>query len=266
MSQLSPCSLRQSLAATLLVAAGAAQAQPTITSTTPAANARAASRTAAVTVTLSQPLLATAGPALRVYSAQRGGLRSRGAATASVSGNTLQFVPGAYAFMPGETVTATVTTAAASSGGSLAHGRVVQFTTAVQGTGQAAFLAGANLSVAGADFAEAVGDVDGDGDLDLLVVTTGVLNVGQVSVRLNGGDASGSNTGTFSNGSTVPVATSPFRVAAGDVDNDGDLDLLTTHFASGRVSVRLNGGDNSGSNTGAFSNGSTVLLTSGPYG
>lgn len=99
-------------------AAAVAQAS-TITRVSPAANTRAAARTSPVTVTFSQPLVAGSAAALKVYSAQRGGLRSRGLTPAVVSGNTLTFTPSAYRFMPGEMVSSTITTAA-SSGAPLA--------------------------------------------------------------------------------------------------------------------------------------------------
>ena len=55
-----------------------------------------------------------------------------------------------------------------------------------------------------------------------------------MSVRLNDGS------GTFSGGSTVGVSTGPVGVALGDVDGDGDLDLLAANQSSNNVSVRLN--------------------------
>ncbi|UOQ73702.1 Ig-like domain-containing protein [Hymenobacter cellulosilyticus] len=105
----------------LLLPAGAALAQaPTITAVVPAANAPAASRMAAVTVTFSQPLTPASASALKVFSSQRGGLRTTATPTV-VSGSTLRFTPAPYAFMPGETVQATVTTAAASAGAHWPH-------------------------------------------------------------------------------------------------------------------------------------------------
>ncbi|MGI4871713.1 MAG: FG-GAP-like repeat-containing protein, partial [Janthinobacterium lividum] len=82
----------------------------------------------------------------------------------------------------------------------------------------------------------AVGDVDGDGDLDLLTANSGT-NI--VSVRLNDG------TGNFTPPATNPspaVGSGPLSVALGDVDGDGDLDLLTANYLNNTVSVRLNDG------------------------
>jgi len=102
-------------------------------------------------------------------------------------------------------------------------------------------------------------DVDGDGDLDLL---TANVSANSVSVRLNGGDAIGSNTGTFRNGSEVAVPGYPVSVALGDVDSVGDLDFVTANYMNNTASVRLNGGDA----TGTFRSGASVAVGNKPYG
>ena len=243
------------LAAGLLTGALAAQAQPTITAVAPAANAAAASGTGSVSVTFSQPLTAASGAALKVFSQQRGGLRTRGTTAAVVNGNTLSFAPSAYAFKPGETVFSSVTTAAANSGGPLAKARVQQFTVAAGGQGRGTFAPGADPAVGTAPRSVAVADVDGDGDLDLLTANNGSNTV---SVRLNGGNGQGNGRGTFSNGADVAVGRTPTSVVTADVDGDGDLDFLVVNSSDNAVGVHLNGGDATGSNTGIFGNGSPV--------
>jgi hypothetical protein len=231
----------------------------TITALAPTRNLRTAARNASVAVTFSQPLQNTAatGAAVRVFSQQRGGLMAgsaRGAAT--VSGSTITFDP-TTDFRPGETLLVTTTPAAtASSGSTLGRGHVHQFTAATGGTGRGTFVGGSSPGVGSPPTGMPVGDVDGDGDLDFV---TASLDNATVSVRLNGGDNTGSNTGTFTNGSNPTVGNNPGSVALADVDGDGDLDLLAANIAlsgPGTVSVRLNGGDATGSNTGTFSGGS----------
>ncbi|GGF18124.1 hypothetical protein GCM10011383_32010 [Hymenobacter cavernae] len=95
----------------------------------------------------------------------------------------------------------------------------------------------------------ALGDVDADGDLDLLTANATVGSNGRatglVNVRLN----SGLHTGHFVAPSTqaeVPIDNVPRNLVLGDVDSDGDLDLVTANegyspFAT-TMSVRLNDG------------------------
>ena len=227
----------------LLVPAGLAVAQaPAISAVVPMANARAAAPGSPLTISFNLPLTTASAGALKVFSQQRGGLRTRAATPATVGGNTLSFGPGAVPFMPGETVSYTVTRAAASNGGTLAQPRVGQFTTAVGGVGTGNFRTGPATAVGSGPESVAVGDVDGDGDLDLL---TANISANTVSVRLNNGG------GTFSGSQNVAVGASPYAVAIGDVDGDGDLDFVTANYntSPGTVSVRLNNGSGTFSGT-----------------
>ncbi|MFD2721967.1 FG-GAP-like repeat-containing protein [Hymenobacter monticola] len=237
-------------AALLLAAAGPAWAQaPVITSVIPMANARAVPRTSAVTVNFSQPLTAASAGALKVFSSQRGGLRTRGATPAVVNSNALSFAPTAYPYMPGETVQYTVVPTTGPGGG--APGRVGQFTAAVGGTGNGNFQTGSTPSVGSEPTRILVADLDGDGDLDL---ANNLLNLSLIGIRLNNGS------GTFSGNQYVPIPNPASNVVAGDVDGDGDLDLMATtapsNGAPGTVSVRLNDG------SGTFSTGQDMVISS----
>ncbi|WP_164928756.1 FG-GAP-like repeat-containing protein [Gloeobacter violaceus] len=85
-------------------------------------------------------------------------------------------------------------------------------------------------------YSVAVGDLDGDGDLDLAVA-----DEYSVSVLLGNGD------GSFGSAVAFPVEPNsggPRTVAAGDFDGDGDLDLVTSNgLFSADVSVVKNNGD-----------------------
>ncbi len=88
----------------------------------------------------------------------------------------------------------------------------------------------------------ALGDLDGDADLDVLAG-----NSGQTRLYLNDGS------GVFSDGtSQLPPATGSTQVVVlGDVDGDGDLDALAGNFGQNRL--YLNGG------SGVFTDASTQL-------
>ncbi|MBH8560060.1 FG-GAP-like repeat-containing protein [Hymenobacter negativus] len=239
------------MAAALAPAGGTHAQAPTLVAVSPAANAVAAPRTAPLVVTASQPLTAASAGALRVFSGQRGGLRTRPATPAQATGSTLSFAPTAYPYLPGETVQYTVTTAAAGSGGALARPRVGQFTTAVGGSGRGYFQAGADLVVGSSTYDVGLADVDNDGDLDLLVVDA---NSRSVQIRLNDGS------GNFSGSQSVAAGYSAYSVTPGDVDGDGDLDLLVANFGGNSLSVCLNNGG------GNFSPGQQVPVPAGSLG
>jgi hypothetical protein len=158
-----------------------------------------------------------------------------------VSGNTLTFNPNTD-FKAGETVVATVSAAAQSSGGVAAEAQVFQFTTATTPS-LGTFAGGSTVAVGVQPNGVVVGDIDGDGDLDLLTANN-VFGAGTVSVRRNDGQ------GNFSGSQELAgIGNSPTSLALGDVDNDGDLDILTANQNSGAgsVSVLFNNG------TGSFS-------------
>ena len=226
-----------------LASASYAQA-PVIMGLSPARNAVAASRTAPVAVTFSQPLSGGASTlrALQVFSSQAGG---RKAGTATVNGNTLAFTP-STAFKAGEQVFATITGAVQNSGGqTLASPQVLAFTTATAagpGTfgGGSDFSGTATSATGSAAVQAALGDVNGDGTLDLLVVSDGT-----VSIYLNDG------AGGFGQRAAVSVGAGSFKVVLGDFDSDGDLDLATVNAPAnaGTVSIRLNDGKGAFSGT-----------------
>ena len=232
---------------------------PMVTTLAPTRNQRSAPRASNVAATFSEALLnnaATQG-ALTVFSPQRGG-KVAGAAT--VGGSTLTFDP-TTDFRAGETVSATLTTAAQSATGNLAQAQVFQFIAAVGGgsgnlSGSAAT---PEVALPGAGFNLAVGDVDGDVDLDLVVPN---LNSPNVSIRLN----SGLNSTSFvapATGAEVSVGGNCRSVVLGDIDADGDLDLVATRNFGGinSVSIRKNNG------SGLFSApaaGAEVSVGSGP--
>ncbi|GAB3997854.1 hypothetical protein GCM10028807_43980 [Spirosoma daeguense] len=204
----------------------------TITNLSPARNVRSASLGSNIAVTFDQPLnpgAATLG-ALRVFSHQRGGQLNNGAGGGiTASGNVLDFNP-LTDFKPGETIFTTITPQAqSSSGSSLARGQVYQFTTQVGGTGRGNFQTPIITSVGNGPQEIRTGDLNNDGNLDFVVVnSTG----NTVSIRL------GTGTGSFTtppSSAELPAPSSAIGLAIGDIDNDGDLDIL----AAGSTAVNI---------------------------
>jgi len=124
------------------------------------------------------------------------------------------------------------------------------------GNGDGTFAAPTSLSIgAGAGPADvAIGDVNGDGRLDLVVAD---YTIGKVSVFLGNG-AGGFTAAT---GSPLTVGTNPGSVVLADINGDGQLDIVTANAGSNNVTVLL--GDGAGGFTAAT--GSPFSMGSAPY-
>ena|GEM_PF-1788471 len=96
----------------------------------------------------------------------------------------------------------------------------------------------------------ATADLDGDGDLDLLLTAYLADNL-----TLAFGDGQGG----FTPGASIPVTNGPRSVLTGDLDGDGDVDLLATNLSGNVVTVGLNDG------SGSFTT-SAVAVGTGPRG
>ncbi|WP_324673676.1 FG-GAP-like repeat-containing protein [Hymenobacter sp. GOD-10R] len=229
----------------LLLLTCAAYAQtPVVTSLSPGRNARSAPRTTDVSATFSQPLRdnPSTRQALKVFSAQTGGKK---AGTTTVSGSTLSFNPDKD-FKAGETVYATVTAEAQGANTTPVAPQLFQFTTATSPS-PGIFNGGSDLPAIDGLRQVLTGDVDGDGDLDLLTLIDAAINV-----RLNNGN------GTF--GSDQAVVTTGtrnviLRMGLSDLDADGDLDLITWDL---NLSVSLRTYLNNGNGTFTSSSQPTI--------
>jgi hypothetical protein len=102
------------------------------------------------------------------------------------------------------------------------------------GNGDGTFQTAVNYEVGSVAQALAVGDFNGDGKLDLVVVNNGSNDV---SVLLGNGD------GTFQTALDFDTGAGPYSVAVGDFNADGRLDLVVANYAAGNVGVLLGNGD-----------------------
>ena len=92
---------------------------------------------------------------------------------------------------------------------------------------------GERFRVEGEPHTATLGDIDGDGDLD---VVTG-NNFEGVSIVRNRGD------GTFGAASKIQLRGSAFSILTADVDGDGDFDVATSDLGGGLVRVLANAGE-----------------------
>jgi len=217
-----------------------ASSAPTVSSTSPTASFASAPSTGNVTATFSAAVTGGDAASFVVHSSMRG---KKAGAFSGNNSTTLTFNP-TNNFFPGETVFSTLTTTVQNSSGTkLAKGYVWGFTVEAA-VGPAVF----NNSTSDVDTptnstrSVSLGDVDGDGDLDLLAGNNAQVNRVYLS-NGNGSFASGSDVDTPTNGT--------HSVTLGDLDGDGDLDLLTGNNAQvNRVYL--------GNGNGTFASGNDV--------
>ena len=121
-------------------------------------------------------------------------------------------------------------------------------------TGGFSTATGSPFTVGSAPYSVAVGDFNGDGNLDLAVAN---LNSGNVTLLLG----NGAGRFTAASGSPFTAGLGPYSVAVGDFNGDGDLDLAIANSNSSNATVLL--GDGFGGFTAA--SGSPFAVGSVPY-
>lgn len=120
----------------------------------------------------------------------------------------------------------------------------------LKGNGDGTFTAQASLTGLGFVAMTAVGDLNGDGNLDL-VAAAGTSTLGRAIIGLANADASGNGNFTFTTSQYNNLGLGTLAVALADFDEDGRLDLAAGNSTAGTVSVRL--GNGAGSFAGSIS-------------
>jgi uncharacterized repeat protein (TIGR01451 family) len=197
----------------------------------PPPNSHDAPLDASLVITTNNPISPTSVTSRTLF--VHGGFQGRVSGTISVTLPGLQFDPGDDWF-PGELVQTSVTSGVLDTSGAPFLPYVWQFRSGVGG-GSGSFTPHPISPTFGAGDSRAValGDVDGDGDLDALVAN----GAGQPQeVYLN------DDSGVFVPHPLVPTfgAGESQDIALGDVDGDGDLDALVSNYANQPQEVYLN--------------------------
>ena len=112
----------------------------------------------------------------------------------------------------------------------------VLFNTTASGAATSSFAVKQDFATGDGPRSVTIGDVNGDGKLDLAVVN---LNFSTVSVLLNTTDP-GAATPSFAAIQDFPTGVRPVSVTVGDLNGDGKLDLAVVNLNSNNLSVLLN--------------------------
>ena len=104
------------------------------------------------------------------------------------------------------------------------------------GNGNATFATPVSYSVGVVPKGSAIGDVNGDGKLDIVTANTS-NNYPSGSAPTSFTVLTGSGTGTFTSAGTFADDLTPFAVAIGDINGDGKKDVVTANWHSNDVKV-----------------------------
>ncbi|MFH1004567.1 MAG: FG-GAP-like repeat-containing protein, partial [Bacteroidota bacterium] len=94
----------------------------------------------------------------------------------------------------------------------------------LRNNGNGTFLAPVSYSISSNNATIAAGDVDNDGDIDIVTITDNATSADNIGVLKNNGN------GNFLTEVTVGLDYNGNGLTLGDLDNDGDLDLIATTY------------------------------------
>jgi len=208
-----------------------------ITSESPSPYVGAASflsANASLSATFSQNMASASATSFVVNSSQGG--RAFLAGTYN-GGNTTTLSTSSGSFRPGEELEVALTAAllGTTSGARVCNPLVYRYRVATA-SATAEYAAGSPITVGGGPFKAAVGDVDHDGNLDIVTA-----NFDDNTVTVLRGDGSGGFSAAPGSPRSVG-GTNPFGLALSDVNGDGNLDIIVSNEGSNNISVLLGDG------------------------
>ncbi|WP_020468671.1 beta strand repeat-containing protein [Zavarzinella formosa] len=206
-------------------------AAPVISALNPSANSNTVPVGGNIQATFDQSLNATTvtGQTFVVQGMQSGQLRSVDGDVFGAVGSTVTVDP-SFNFHAGELVQVTATSGIQNNAAEGAKPNVWQLRAATA-PASATFTNSQTLSSAAATFSVASGDIDGDGDLDIIL---GNYNGPSTVLKNNGA-------GSFTVFQSLPVSSKATSVQLADVDGDGDLDLFVGNYGQASTVWKNNG-------------------------
>ncbi len=206
------------------------------TDLSPATNALNVAKDANVVISFSNGVdVPTAtGANIRVFGSQTGLISEDGMFNGTVSG-PVTFNPN-NDFKPGEVISVTLTDNILDDDGNIPEKpQVFSFTAAVDG-GSGEFAPAGYIRTASYSTFVAVGDLDGDGDIDVLHQWDDDGSTFAIESLLNDGS------GSFTLKQSLAIRSA--NIETGDLDGDGDLDVILPSVNSADIpSILLNNGD-----------------------
>ncbi|NUN68476.1 MAG: VCBS repeat-containing protein [Bacteroidetes bacterium] len=208
--------------------------EPSIVSVSPAANSSALTRSGNITATFSIAMDAASfisGSTVKATGSQSG--VHNGTVTLSNGGMTMTFDP-ATDFSAGEKVDVLLTTGIKSTD-NIPLGAKKYWSFIVRPAAADTFYPAVSVgATAPGAYALQTADLDGDGDIDIALLST---DDNTLSIIKNNGN------GTFAAKVSYAAGTNTISVALADVDGDGDKDMLFTRSSGNVVAVMMNSGD-----------------------
>ena len=184
------------------------------------------------------PELLSPGPSTFAVHGSQSGRPGAGAYETVGPGFVRVIAPGGT-FFPGEEIEVTLTQALGAS-----KPRVARYRVATSGDlGRFDWVT--QLEVGLNVWSVAMGDVDGDGDLDLVMDGAFTGSGYGIAVLSNRGNRN------FQLQNSYPLTGQIYSIALGDVDRDGDLDIVVADYSSQQIRVLLNQGNGSFATPGA---------------